>query len=378
MGGRPDELGSGCVLDPAPKGHDDVARFSSCFRIMSADATTAISDRARPYFPAVWFGVAALVFLVVLFGVFGESKDWQNYSDMFDILRVVGLGEDEENSDRIETGFKALALGLIGMSLSNVAVYGAIAAISVFIKCAAINAGAKSGTAYFFAIVFYLFTFAPLHELTQLRAALAIAMLFVGYALLVSERRFLGILITLSAIAFHISAAFMFSLFIFVFFFERQFIKLTRARAILFGAAVFSASIVLIAVLIAYFEEELPIIAAYQEFGFGDVPTNPIAPHILLNLSMVLTGLMLWDRLSQGMRYVLFFQLTGIGVFYATLEFQVVASRIYDLTQTFWVFYIAEGADSDDPSVSFTTRAFVLAAVAAFSYIYFFSSSFFQ
>jgi hypothetical protein len=291
---------------------------------------------------------------------------------------VLGLGDDDENSDRIEIGFKVLALGLIGMSLSNVAVYGVIAAISVFVKCIAINVSAKSGVAYFFAIVFYLFTFAPLHELTQLRAALAIAMLFVGYALLVSHRRFLGLLVTLSAIAFHISAAFMLPLFILVFFFERQFIGLTRARAILFGAAVFSASVILIAVLIAYFEEELPIIAAYQEFGFGDVPTNPIAPHILLNLSMVLTGLLLWDRLSQGMRYVLFFQLAGIGVFYATLDFQVVASRVYDLTQTFWVFYIAEGADSDDPSVSFTTRAFVLAAVAAFSYIYFFSGSFFQ
>jgi len=345
---------------------------------MSTDVATGSSARERSYFPSVWFGVAALILLVVVFRVFGISKDWLNYDDIFDVLRVSGLGDGEEDYERIEIGFKVLALGFIGLSLSNTATYGAIAAIAVFIKCVAMNALARSGTAYFFTICFYLFVFAPLHELTQLRAALAIALLFVSYTLLIREKNLVALAVALAAIAFHISSVIMFPLFVLVFLFQKDVISLTRARAIAFGLAVFAASAVVIAVLIAYFEEELPIVAAYQELGFGDVPTNPLAPHILLNLAMVLTGLVLWERLSRSMRYVLFFQFAGIGVFFATLDFQVVASRVYDLTQTFWVFFIAEGADSEEPPVRFATQVFVLAAVAAFSYIYFFSGNFFQ
>jgi hypothetical protein len=344
---------------------------------MSTDTVIGLR-RERVYFPSVWFGVAALVFLVVFFEVFGVSKDWLNYDDMFDVLRVSGLDDGEEDYNRIEIGFKVLALWLIDLSLSNVATYGAIAALAVFVKCVAMNAAARTGTAYFFTILFYLFAFAPLHELTQLRAALAIALLFVGYVSLIEGRNLQATIATTVALAFHISAAVIIPLFILTYLLQRDLIALTRARAVIFGIAVFAASTALIAVLIAYFEEELPIVAAYQELGFGDVPTDPFAPHILINLAMVLTGLALWERISRSMRYVLLFQLAGLGVFFATLEFQVVASRVYDLTQTFWVFFIAAGADSEDSLVSFATQVFVLVAVAAFAYIYFFSGNFFQ
>jgi hypothetical protein len=355
-----------------------VARRASRVLLMSTDAAIGLSTRSARYFPSVWFGVAALVFFVVVFRVFGISKDWLNYDDIFDVLRVSGLGDGDEDYERIEIGFKLVALGFIGLSLSNTATYALIASIAVLVKCVAMNVLSRSGAAYFFAICFYLFAFAPLHELTQLRAALAIAFLFVSYALLIRGRYPLALGVAVAAIAFHISSVIMLPLFILIFLFQQKVFVLTRARAISFGLGVFVIVATVIAVLISYFEEELPIIAAYQELGFGDAPTNPLAPHILLNLAMVLTGLVLWRDLSRSMRYVLFFQLAGLGVFYAALDFQVVSSRVYDLTQTFWVFFIAEGADSENPPVRFATQVFVLAAVAAFAYIYFFSGSFFQ
>jgi len=343
---------------------------------MKSEGAFDIERPVKSYYPGSWLLVAMLVFFVVASGLFGQSPDWQNYLEIFDQFRISGVEAGEY--DRTEFGFRLFAVLLMGLALSNTAVYAVIASTSVFIKCAAMNAVASSRKAFVFSVIFYLFAFASLHELTQLRAALAIALLFVGFVCLLDKKPLLAFLVALLAVAFHYSTIVVLPLFLLIYFFNNNLVTLTRLRVILTGVAVFAASVTLIALVIAYFEEELPIVAAYQEYGFGDVSTDAFAPHILLNLAMVAVGLLLWDRLTACMRYVLFIQCAGIGVFYATLDFQVVASRVYDLAQTFWVFYVAAGADRDDFLVRMSTQGFVVVSAAAYSYIYFFSGNFFS
>jgi hypothetical protein len=332
-------------------------------------------QRDHRWFPWLWLSVGSIVFLVVVTGLFGESKDLENYNTIFESLRVFGReGEDE---GRIEIGFKWLSTALIGLLLPNIGVYGVIATFSILVKSIAINAFCSTRSAFFWAVLFMLVCFTPLHELTQLRAAIAIAFLFAAYASLLFDRSWLSILFAAMAVAFHVSAALLFPLFAFVFAVERGFLSLTRIRVLFFGAGIFAACVFLIALLVNSFDDVLLVIEAYQEVGFGDEALNPLSASVVLNVAMLATGLMLWKGLTANMRYVLLFQSVGAAIFYSTMDFQVVAQRVFELLQVFWVFYIADGEQSASPLVRVSTRAFILISVAAYSYIYFFSGRFF-
>ena len=337
--------------------------------------TPLISVERGRLFPGIWALVAAFVFLLVYLSAFGESPDWANYDSFFDSLRIQGLASEDE--DRIEIGFKIFSLGLIELSFSNVAAYGIIAATSAGLKCIAVNSSSASRPAFLTAMAFYLVSFGPLHELTQLRAALAIAFGFIAYACLLKGRVSWCVGFLTFGVLFHLSLISMLPLFLLACFFRSGAVTLTRGRAILLGGGIFFSATWLIAFLIAYFEDVFLVVAAYQQAGFGDQPSNPFSASILLNLAMAATGLWLWDKSTASMKYVLVFQMVGIGAFYATLDFQVVAHRFYELIQTFWVFYILDALVSTDPWVKLAGRLFVVLAFGAYSYIYVFSGNFF-
>lgn len=134
-------------------------------------------SRASSWFPLLWAAIIVIFILTVIGEFFGESQDWQNYVNFFDALRASGTGV-EGTAERVELGFKLLALSLITFSLSNLSIYAVISAVSLFVKCIAINSFTKKRFVFIIATGFYLVCTAPLHELTQVRAALAISMLF--------------------------------------------------------------------------------------------------------------------------------------------------------------------------------------------------------
>lgn len=337
------------------------------------DASTII--RERQLFPWLWLLAAATVFFVILAELFGESKDWENYNTIFESLRVFGReGEDE---GRIELGFKWLSAALIGLSLPNLLVYAVIAAVSITIKCYAVNFFCQSRAAFAWAIAFMLICFTPLHELTQLRAATAIAVVFLAYAALILGRYWLAALLSSAAIIFHVSSVVLLPAILLLLIFEREIVVLTRAKAILMGSLVYLAGVVLIAIVLDSFGDILLVVSVYQEEGFGFERLNPFSASVVLNTAMTLLGFLLWNSITPNMRYVLLFQTFGTAVFYSTIEFQVVAQRVFELFQVFWIFYVADGEQSEDFFVRYSTRFYVLAAAAAYSYIYFFSGTFF-
>jgi len=336
---------------------------------------TATAIRERQLFPWLWLATAATVFFVVITQLFGESKDWENYNTIFESLRVFGReGEDE---GRIELGFKWLSTALISLSLPNILVYGLIAAGSVVVKCYAVNFFCRNRAAFVWAVSFILICFTPLHELTQLRAGTAIAVLFLAYVALQHQRYWLAVFLCLAAISFHVSSVVVLPAILLLVVFERDLFALTRIKAILMGSAVYLAGVVLIAILLDSFGDLLLVVSVYQEEGFGFERLNPFSASVVLNSGMTLLGLLLWNSITPNMRYVLLFQMLGTAVFYSTIEFQVVAQRVFELFQVFWVFYVADGEQSEDFFVRYSTRLYVIAATAAYSYIYFFSRTFF-
>lgn len=331
--------------------------------------------RERQLFPWLWLVTAALVFFVVVTELFGESKDWENYNTIFESLRVFGReGEDE---GRIELGFKWLSTALIGLSFPNVLVYAVIAAASVAVKCYAINCFCGIRPAFVWAVAFMLVCLTPLHELTQLRAATAIAVLFLAYTALNNEQHWRAVFLVLLAFVFHVSSVVLLPAFLLLIMFERQIVLFTRVRAIFLGFGVYVAGVALISILLDSFGDLLLVVSVYQDEGFGFERLNPYSASIVLNLAMTTLGLLLWNSISSNMRYVLLFQILGAAVFYSAIEFQVVAQRVFELFQVFWVFYVADGEQSESSFVRYSGRFYVITAIAAYSYIYFFSGTFF-
>jgi len=330
---------------------------------------------STPRYVGLWILVSMLIALIVLTQVLGESQDWENYSGIFDAIRADGM--QAEAVERLEVGFVWVSKLLIDLSFSNLEVYAIFAAASVALKCAAINRFSSGAVAFFLAIIFYLVCFAPLHELTQLRAAVSIALLFYSYALLMSGRVFSAVFFAAVAVVFHLSAVVLYPLFFMVYLCQKGVFAPTRAKAVCLGLGTYVFASLLVASLIAYFGDFLLIAAAYQDLGFGEAAVNPFSPFVLLNLGVVASGLVLWPALTPNMRYIIIFQLAGAAVFFATPGFQVVAFRIYELLQSFLVFFVADGVRSRDLLIRLLTVGFTITSIAAYSYIYFFSGGFF-
>jgi hypothetical protein len=330
--------------------------------------------QAQRYF-GLWLFISMLVPLTVLTQVFGESQDWENYAGMFDAVRSDGL--QAEGVERIEIGFKSLSSILIFLSLTNAEVYAVISAISLIIKCAAVNKLSGSRAAFVFGMAFYVVCVAPLHELTQLRAALAITFLFVSYSRVFSGGYIGAVLSAAAAACFHLSASLVFLPLTAVFLFKKGFFEATRLKVVLLGVSVFFVTASAIAIAILYFEDLLLVVSAYQELGFGDEVINPFSPSVLLNVIFLIAGFFLWSDITPNMRCVLAFQAIGTAFFFATLEFQVVAFRVFELFQAFVVFFVVDGVMSRHRRVRGFTYAYAFVALAAYSYIYFFSGNFF-
>ncbi len=329
----------------------------------------------RRWFPVSCIAVASIVFVLIVTDALGESQDWQNYDRFFDALRVFGITAD--GTERLEIGFRFLVLGLMGFPIANLSVFALIAAISILMKSISINAFSGNRTVFFFSVLFYLCCFAALHEMTQVRVAIAIGVLFLAYWSLLSGRTSMALVLASAAPFFHISTVVMLPLLFFIYLFDRGKLLITRLKVIGLSALAFSLTATLIATLFFFFEDILLIVEAYLEEGFGDQPTNPFSATILLSIAMCVTGLLLWREQTPHMRYVIFLQTTGVALFYATIEFQVVAFRVNELIQSFWVLYVAAGLSSAHSLVRLTTICFAIIASAWYAKIYFFGSGFF-
>lgn len=179
------------------------------------------------------------------------------------------------------------------------------------------------------------------------------------------------------SVTFHISAVSVLPLLLAVFLFEKKAIEITRARVIFFALCTYFTVAAVVSALLLSLDDVLLVVEAYLEEGFGDEGVNPLSATILLNIAMSSVAWLQWSSLSANMRYVVFIELFGLAVFYATIDFPVIALRLYELYQAFWVLFIVEGLDSGDSLLRFATWVFVLLSIGGYGYIYFLSDTFF-
>jgi hypothetical protein len=316
--------------------------------------------------------VGGLSYLTVSFQIFGHSPDWESYDEFFDLLRTgLTLGIH----DRFEPGFVFLSENLINFFSSNYNVLALLAVLSILIKTWSIGSVASSWLALYSALIFYVFRFAPLHEYTQIRVAIAISLIFLATAFAIRKKTGFAISCSLMATSFHMTAFGFFAILPFVSFSDRLDKLLTIKNVFLLGLVSLIASKFLVELLVGSLEGHIAVVHLYQESGFGGIEANPLSLGLVLDMLMIGAFMTKWSRLSNLMKIFLYTQALGIVFFYGAIQFPVVAFRVREFLGVFWVFFIILGMENNKirPLLYFL----IASNFFLYTYLYFVRGTFF-
>lgn len=299
-------------------------------------------------------------FLLSVTQFFGESPDYSQYDDFFDLVRSEGL--DTLVVSRFEPGFSIFTVLLTTLFTTNVVVYGWIVVAAMLLKGWAINAYSSSQKIFLVVAIFYLVRYFPLHELTQLRAACAIALILVGAIILWRGNYFLGILICTSALLFQMSA---------IAVIPALFLSSSKRWQVILSA--FLAFVLIhysVDYLINYLGNFIQIVGVYLTVGFGEDSPNPLSVALIIDWAMISISLIMWNRLSLIMKRVIFLEIIGMAIFYGGLEFAVISHRIREFYSVFWVLFVADGLRQKNTKI--VSYGFIILCFFVYAFVYFF------
>lgn len=335
------------------------------------DAAPSLEIRSYRF---LWLSLSLLVFLLIFFQIPGEAQDWKGYDEFFNLVRIDGL--DSLGLSRFEPGFVIASVILSRLFSSNFVLFGVIAASAICLKCRVINQLSPSRMVFLVTVFFYLVRFASLHELTQLRVACSTSFIFLAFVLAWRSNRIGSIIACVAALAFHISAAVIIPLVLLIQLRSRLLKLFSLKIVIAVSVIVFFTTFFLLKLTVNYFQDIFLVVAMYQEAGFGNEVANPLSVALLLDWAMIIVGLLMWGRLSSMMKYVVLLELIGMAIFYASLDFPVIAHRLREFLSIFWVFFVVEGLQQKT-LVKVFSILFVISNFVLYSYIFFFSGNFF-
>jgi hypothetical protein len=329
--------------------------------------------RVQSYY-LIWLALSLIIFLLVFFQIPGAGKDWQQYELFFGLLISDGL--HLLGTSRFEPGFVIVSFFMTKLFSSNLVVFGLLAASAFFLKCWAINQVSSGRLIFFIAMLFYLIHFAPLHELTQIRLACSSSFMLIAFVLSWRGNRIGGVAVSTAALAFHLSAIVIIPFLLLIQFRSRLIQSFSLKTVIAVCVVVFITTLFGVRLAVNYFQDIFLVVAMYQKAGFGDAAPNPLSVALLLDWAMIIVGLVLWGRLPPMMKYVLLLELIGMSIFYASMNFQVIAFRLREIFMLFWVFFVVQGLQQKPP-VKEISILFVIANLGLYTYHFFVSNKFF-
>lgn len=292
--------------------------------------------------------------------VFGVSRDYENYEEFFNLVRIGGYAAISES--RFEPGFSILGLFFIGIFNTNLSVYGSFVLISMLMKGSVIGFYSSSQKIFIIVALFYGIRYFPLHELTQLRLSIGMGLILFGSVLLWSGRVFLGCIVCSLALLFHASTAAIIPILLIS--------QSNRWRVILFALIIFAFSFYSVSFFYEYLSGFIEILSDYEENKDQfEISPNPIAVYILMDLAMIIWSLFYWGRLSEIMRRIVFVELVGFSIFYGVIDFSVVAIRVRELYSVFWIIYAIEGLKKR--ATAMPVFLFIIANILFYFYLFF-------
>jgi len=311
---------------------------------------------------------AALVCFVLAYRQpFGVSRDYADYEAFFDALRAQGPSVIGET--RFEPGFVLLAYLASLVCPSSLSLYALLAAVAAGVKFFVFHGFAQRRSAMIPVALFYFVRFMPLHELTQLRASLAIAMLLVAFRLVETGRTSYALAVSCAAATFHMSAAAAIP-FLLMRVSRRRWVVVVLAAT---GLTVFLASELLMSHL-------TPLVTVLEMYEHARQMGEEFDQHNVLSLAVLLESafmggmLAFWRLLSRPMRHAVLLQGAGLVVFLALGDWPLFGVRIHELLGVFSVLVLVQGVTAAPPVRSI---AYVYMALSAMGYgrIHFFSAT---
>lgn len=306
-----------------------------------------------------WIALFALIgFLLSITQILGVSRDYLNYDDFFNVVRTNGLNVLFES--RFEPGFTILTIILTAGVSVNVVVYSLFVVIAMILKGWLIKVCSSSQKIFLVVAAFYLVRYFPLHELTQLRLALGIALILVGTIFLWEGEIYTGTAICVSALLFHMSV---------VAIIPALFLNLVkRWQVISIALVVFILTSILSGFLTSYLSGFIQAIKIYQDNNFENLNPNPLAIYLLIDWAMIVVSLLMWKKNSLLMKRVVLLEILGMAIFYGAIDFGVIAIRIRESYSVFWVLFVADSLRRS--STIEVTYIFVSACIIFYFYLY--------
>jgi len=318
-------------------------------------------DVSRWAFP---LAVAIACGLAAYYQPFGVSRDFLQYDSFLDSVRGAAL-RSAILQTRFEPAFVVLAQALAAATRDNLLILAVIAAAAGGMKMRLLGAAGGTALGTLVATALFLVRFVPLHELTQVRASVALVFLVAALTLRLRGQDKWAIVVALAAIGFHFSS---------VFIVPALFVRArTRAHALLLALAAMLATALALELVIRMLGPSIAAIAMYQQVGFGENAVNPFSPSVALDVAMCVTGLLMWAQLSPSLRHLLALQVIGLGIFIGALGYPVFAHRIREMFTLFWIIYVALSFRRSR-DLAAAAGIFTVLCMALYTYVYFFDT----
>jgi hypothetical protein len=275
-------------------------------------------------------GVAALI---AMLQPFGYSPDYLQYDYFFDQLRLDYVYQLKES--RFEIGFLHLSYLFTEIFQKNIHVYGAFVLVAMGFKVYFGGKFSAKNYAWIF-LFYYIFKFFPLHELTQLRAAMAASFLVVVFYCISNGRYWLSLAFSLVAVSFHNSAALVLP------FFFLPAAYLTRWRIVWAGLVLYVFCYFISDYLVGFLADRIFVFEAYLNDGMESRRSAAFSPVFYPEFFMIALSFVFWSELSDVMKKILAIEILGFAIFYGFIDLGVVAVRGRELFSVFWIIFVAQ------------------------------------
>jgi len=271
--------------------------------------------------------------LISMLQPFGYSPDYSQYDYFFSQLRLDHVYQIKES--RFEAGFLYLSYFLTTFLQNNIQVYGFFVLLAIALK---VHFGGKFSAKNYVWIflVFYFFKFFPLHELTQLRAAMAASFLVAVFYYLSAKRYLMALVFSGIAILFHNSAGLVLPFLLIPTSF------LTRGRVAGMALIVYLGCYFVSDYLIGFLADKIFVFETYLNAGIESRRSAAFSPVFFPEFLMIALSFLFWNDLSEVMKNVLAIEVLGFAIFYGFIDLGVVAVRGRELFSVLWILFVAQ------------------------------------